>query len=67
MSGSEAAYAGQASWAPDGDLIYMVSERDTFRCIWAQRLDSRKHPVGSPLPVKHFHGSLSMMPIQDEA
>jgi Tol biopolymer transport system component len=64
-SGSEAAYAGQATWAPDGNLIYMVLERDTFRCIWAQRLDSKKHLIGSQFAVKHFHGSLSMMAFTD--
>ena len=58
-------YGREASWAPDGNLVYMISEQDTFRCIWAQRLDARKHPVGPPLPVKHFHGSLSMMPFQE--
>jgi Tol biopolymer transport system component len=29
------------TWSPDGNLLYMVSERDGFRCIWAQRL----HPA----------------------
>jgi Tol biopolymer transport system component len=61
---AERGYTRQASWAPDGNLIYMISEQDAFRCIWAQRLDTRKQPAGPPLPVKHFHGSLSMMPIQ---
>jgi hypothetical protein len=28
-------------------------------------LDARKHPVGPTFPVKHFHGSLSMMPFQE--
>ncbi|MGH9722647.1 MAG: protein kinase domain-containing protein, partial [Bryobacteraceae bacterium] len=64
VSGAESNYARQAAWAPDGNLVYMISEQDAFRCIWAQRLDARKHPAGPPLPVKHFHGSVSMMPIQ---
>ncbi len=45
-------------WSPDGNLIYFTSERDGFRCIWAQRLDrATKHPVGAPFAVYHFHAS----------
>jgi Tol biopolymer transport system component/predicted Ser/Thr protein kinase len=47
-----------ADWSPDGKLLYFVSERDGFRCFWAQRLDpATKHPVGEPFPVQHFHTS----------
>jgi Tol biopolymer transport system component len=43
-------------WAPDGNAVYYVSDRDGFQCIWAQRLDpSTKHPIGSPYAVHHFH------------
>jgi Tol biopolymer transport system component len=44
------------AWSPDGNLLYFISERDSFRCIWAQRLhpDSRI-PVGPPFAVQHFH------------
>ena len=44
--------------------LYFRSKRDGFRCIWAQRLDTGKHPIGPPLPIKHFHGSLSMMSME---
>jgi eukaryotic-like serine/threonine-protein kinase len=45
-----------AVWSPDGNLLYFLSERDGFRCFWAQRLDPRsKRPVGSAFPVQHFH------------
>jgi len=45
-------------WSPDGNLIYFTSERDGFRCIWAQRLDrALKRPVGAPFSVHHFHAS----------
>ena len=48
-------------WSPHGNILYFVSERDGFRCIWAQRLDDRKHPLGDPFPVLHAHESrLSM-------
>jgi hypothetical protein len=43
-------------WSPDGNLLYFISERDGYRCIWAQRL----HPVtkaamDQPFAVQHFH------------
>jgi len=45
-------------WSPDGNLIYYLSERDGFRCIWAQRLDAvSKKPSGSAFPVAHFHST----------
>jgi TolB protein len=45
-------------WSPDGNMLYFTSERDGFRCIWAQRLDRvSKHPVGAPFNVHHFHTS----------
>jgi len=42
-------------WSPDGNTLYFVSERDGFRCIWAQRLDSRKRPLGAATAVFHAH------------
>ncbi|HYM08066.1 MAG TPA: hypothetical protein VEU11_16050, partial [Terriglobales bacterium] len=48
----------EVKWSPDGALIYFLSERDGFRCIWAQHLDRKtKHPVGTPFAVEHFHHS----------
>ena len=45
-------------WSPDGNLLYFVSERDGFRCVWVQRLDpATKHPSGAPVAVRHFHSS----------
>ena len=45
-------------WSPDGNLIYLVSMLDAFRCIWAQRLNpATKRPEGSPIPIYHSHGS----------
>jgi hypothetical protein len=43
-------------WSPDGNLLYLLSERDGFRCLWAQPLDpTTKRPVGAPFTVQHFH------------
>ena len=45
-------------WSPDGNLIYFTSERDGFRCIWAQRLAPvTKRPAGTPFVVHHSHAS----------
>jgi DNA-binding winged helix-turn-helix (wHTH) protein/Tol biopolymer transport system component len=47
---------GRVAWSPDGNLLYFVSERDAFRCIWAQRLDpTTKRPVDPPSAVYHLH------------
>jgi Tol biopolymer transport system component len=45
------------AWAPGGNLLYFLSERDGFRCIWARRLDSSKRPAGEAFAVKHFHAA----------
>jgi Tol biopolymer transport system component len=43
-------------WSPDSNLLYFYSERDGFRCIWAQRLQPEtKRPVGKMFPVYHLH------------
>ncbi len=43
-------------WSPDGGVIYFLSDRDGFRCVWARKLDSdTKKPVGPILAVQHFH------------
>jgi Tol biopolymer transport system component/predicted Ser/Thr protein kinase len=45
-------------WSPNGNLMYLVSERDGFRCLWAQRLDPQtKRPIGDAFAVRHFHTS----------
>jgi Tol biopolymer transport system component len=46
------------SWSPDGNLLYFLSQRDGFRCIWAQKLHpATKKPLGEPFEVQHFHRS----------
>ncbi|MDA2927554.1 hypothetical protein MYX78_10055 [Acidobacteria bacterium AH-259-G07] len=44
-------------WSPDGNLLYFISDRDGFRCIWAQPLAPSKRPVKSAFPVRHLHRS----------
>lgn len=43
-------------WSPNGKLIYFTSDRDGFRCIWAQRFDpGAGQIVGEPFVARHFH------------
>lgn len=45
-------------WSPDANLLYLTSDRDGFRCIWAQRLDPKtRRPVGPLLPIHHSHSA----------
>jgi len=57
----------KVEWAPNGNLLYFMSDQDGFRCIWAQRLDpSAKKPLGPASPVYHFHEarrSLATLPL----
>ncbi|MDE3195463.1 MAG: PD40 domain-containing protein, partial [Acidobacteriota bacterium] len=50
-------FAQDPAWSPDGNTLYFVSERDGFRCFWAQRLDASKKPAGEPFAVQHFHSA----------
>ena len=48
----------RADWSPDGNLLYFASERDGFRCIYAQPLDPEtKQPRGPLVEVFHAHTS----------
>jgi eukaryotic-like serine/threonine-protein kinase len=62
-------YERQPFWAPTGNLIYFLSERDGFRCIWAQRLDlATRQPVGASFAAHHMHQTrYSLDPIGDVA
>ena len=43
-------------WSPDGRLLYFLSERDGFRCLWAQAFDAaNKRPSGPMFAVYHSH------------
>jgi len=50
------------AWSPDGGMAYFLSERDGFRCIWAQKLDpATKRPIGDAFNVAHFHSAHQSM------
>jgi Tol biopolymer transport system component len=43
-------------WSPSGNVIYYLSDRDGFVCVWARSLDpATKRPVGAPKALAHFH------------
>lgn len=49
-------WVNKPRWSPNGNLLYYISDRDGFTCIWVSRLDPvTKHPVGTPKAVIHFH------------
>jgi len=43
------------AWSADGRTVYYTSSRDGFRCVWGQRIDGSRRPVGEPAGVHHFH------------
>ena len=46
----------EPAWSPNGELLYFLSDRDGFRCIWARRLNRvDKQPAGDAFAVLHFH------------
>jgi Tol biopolymer transport system component len=53
VTGDEASYE-KPRWSPDDNLLYFLSDRDGYLCIWARRLEpGTKHPIGNPFEVYH--------------
>jgi Tol biopolymer transport system component/DNA-binding winged helix-turn-helix (wHTH) protein len=51
-------FDGPPAWSPDGNILYFISARDGFRCLWAQRLHpTTKRPEGAAFPVYHLHST----------
>ena len=49
-------WVNKPRWSPNGNLLYYISDRDGFKCIWVNRLDPvTKEPVDAPKAVMHFH------------
>jgi Tol biopolymer transport system component/predicted Ser/Thr protein kinase len=59
-------WVGAPRWSPDGRLLYYLSDRDDFTCVWARRLDpATRQPVGEPFAVAHAHvSSMKMLGVQ---
>jgi Tol biopolymer transport system component len=43
------------AFSHDGRMVYFVSNRDKFLCLWGLRLDSNNRPAGDAVAVQHFH------------
>jgi hypothetical protein len=51
-----------ASWSPDGNILYWISERDGWRCIAYRRLNpATKRPLGETSYLQHLHGARRSM------
>jgi Tol biopolymer transport system component len=51
-----------ASWAPNGNVLYWISERDGWRCIARRSLHpATKKPLGETSYAQHFHGARRSM------
>jgi Tol biopolymer transport system component len=45
-----------AGMSPDGSVLYLLLERDGFRCLYAMRIDAATgQPRSEPFVVAHFH------------
>jgi hypothetical protein len=45
-----------AGWSPDGQLLYVLLQRDGFRCLYAYRVDPVTGQASTDAqPVYHFH------------
>ena len=51
------AWESSPQWSPDGKLVYYVSTRDGYHCIWAQGLDAGNKPSAAAFAVYHFHSA----------
>jgi Tol biopolymer transport system component len=49
--------AGWPVWSADGRFLYFRSSRDGFQCLWSQKLDGARHPAGTSVALRHFHGA----------
>lgn len=48
----------EPAWPPIGSLLYFLSNREGFRCIWARSLESAsKTSKAAAFPVQHFHSA----------
>ncbi len=53
----EVSFSQDPYWSTDGRVLYYASERDGFRCVWAQRVTATRQTEGAPWPVRHFHSA----------
>lgn len=56
-------------WSADGKMVFYISNRDNYWCIWGQRFDPIVgKPMGKPFPVQHYHAlNLSISGVSDHS
>jgi Tol biopolymer transport system component len=47
----------EPAWSADGSVIYYLSDRDGFRCVWARRIDAAGKPAGDAFEAAPFHSA----------
>lgn len=53
---NESEWTARPRWSGDGKMLYYLSTRDGFQCIWARPFDvSAGRPSGEPFAVLHYH------------
>ncbi len=52
---SDSGWDDKPHFSSNGKLVFFSSDRDGFRCLWAQPLGPDMHPVGSAFAVYHAH------------
>jgi Tol biopolymer transport system component len=65
----DTAWTDKPRFSNDGMSILFSSDRDGFRCIWAQRLTPAMRPIGDQFAVFHSHGpqlSIRNGPLSEE-
>jgi Tol biopolymer transport system component/predicted Ser/Thr protein kinase len=49
-------WLGAPRWSANGRLLYYLSDRDDFICVWARALDpTTLEPTGEPFAIAHAH------------
>ena len=55
-------WVGAPRWSVNGNILYYISEKDDFMCVWGQPLDPvTKAPIDDPFSVAHAHTSSMRM------
>jgi len=48
-------YLGSLAYSPDGKVLYYLSQRDGFPCVWEQPIASDGTPDGAAFAALHLH------------
>lgn len=51
---------GSPRWSLSGQMLYYISNQDSFSCVWARSFDGRKGTFGEPIHVYHNQGFPSL-------